>query len=233
MAGMTVDLSNRVVVVTGAGGVLGRATVSHLQACGARVAGLEHAAVGRGSADALSFGGLDLAETGVAAGALAAVANVTGRIDGLINVAGAFEYELIDGGGLDTWDALYRINVRTAVACCQAVLPYFTQAGAGRIVNIGALGAHRAGVGMGAYAASKAAVARLTEALADELKNRGVTVNALLPSVIDTPRNRTDMPEADFSRWVRPAEVAAIIAFLLSDAAAAVNGALVPVAGRV
>jgi NAD(P)-dependent dehydrogenase (short-subunit alcohol dehydrogenase family) len=100
-------------------------------------------------------------------------------------------------------------------------------------VNIGANAAIRAAAGMGAYAASKAAVARLTESLAEELKDKGITVNAVLPSIIDTPQNRTDMPDADFTRWVSPAQLAEVILFLLSDASAAVTGALLPVTGRV
>jgi NAD(P)-dependent dehydrogenase (short-subunit alcohol dehydrogenase family) len=119
------------------------------------------------------------------------------------------------------------------VVSCQAALPYLLQSGSGRIVNIGAMAAAKAAAGMGAYAASKAGVARLTEALADELKDRHVTVNAILPSILDTPRNRLDMPQADFTRWVKPVEAAEVIAFLVSDAARAVTGALIPVAGRV
>ncbi len=86
---------------------------------------------------------------------------------------------------------------------------------------------------MGAYAASKAGVFKLTEALAEELKDRGITVNAILPTIIDTPPNRKDMPDADFSRWVKPEQIADVIVFLLSDKAQAITGALIPVAGRV
>jgi NAD(P)-dependent dehydrogenase (short-subunit alcohol dehydrogenase family) len=86
---------------------------------------------------------------------------------------------------------------------------------------------------MGAYAASKSGVARLTEALAEELKDKAITVNAVLPSIIDTAANRADMPKADFSRWVTPAQLAGVIVFLLSDRASAVTGALLPVTGRV
>ena len=116
----------------------------------------------------------------------------------------------------------------------RAALPHLIKRGGGRIVNIGAgAAATKAGAGMGAYTASKAGVAKLTESLAEEVKDRGVTVNALLPSIIDTPANRADMPNADFSRWVAPRAIADVILFLLSDQASAVTGALIPVSGRV
>jgi NAD(P)-dependent dehydrogenase (short-subunit alcohol dehydrogenase family) len=125
------------------------------------------------------------------------------------------------------------MNVRTAATASRAALDQFGAGPqGGRIVNIGAGAALRAGAGMGAYAASKAGVLRLTEALADELKDRGITVNAILPGIIDTPQNRNDMPDADFSRWVQPADIAAVILFLASRAAMAVTGASIPVTGR-
>jgi NAD(P)-dependent dehydrogenase (short-subunit alcohol dehydrogenase family) len=100
-------------------------------------------------------------------------------------------------------------------------------------VNIGAAAAvARAGAGMGAYTAAKAGVLRLTESLSEEVKDRGLTVNAILPGTIDTPRNRVDMPDADFSRWVAPEAIADVILFLASDAARAVTGAAIPVQGR-
>jgi NAD(P)-dependent dehydrogenase (short-subunit alcohol dehydrogenase family) len=105
--------------------------------------------------------------------------------------------------------------------------------GRGRIINIGAgAAAARAGAGMGAYTASKAGVQKLTESLADELRDRGITVNAVLPGTIDTPRNRSDMPDADFSRWVTPDAIAEVVVFLASDSAQAVTGAAIPVFGR-
>jgi NAD(P)-dependent dehydrogenase (short-subunit alcohol dehydrogenase family) len=161
------------------------------------------------------------------------VVKEAGRLDGLVNIAGGFRWEELAGGTLDSWDSMYRINLRTAVVSCQAALPFLLQSGGGRIVNVGAMGAVKAAAGMGAYSASKAGVAKLTEALAEELKDRGITVNAILPSTLDTPKNRADMPRADFTRWVAPAEAAEVIAFLVSDAARAVTGALIPVAGRV
>jgi NAD(P)-dependent dehydrogenase (short-subunit alcohol dehydrogenase family) len=128
---------------------------------------------------------------------------------------------------------MYGMNLRTAVSAARAALPHLPGDGTGRIVNIGAMAAAKAATGMGAYTAAKAGVARLTEALAEELKDRGVTVNAVLPSIIDTPANRADMPQADFSRWVTPAQVAEVVVFLVSARAAGITGACIPVAGRV
>jgi NAD(P)-dependent dehydrogenase (short-subunit alcohol dehydrogenase family) len=128
---------------------------------------------------------------------------------------------------------MYALNLKTALFACQGALPYLTESGSGRIVNVGAQSALHPGSGFGAYAASKSAVHRLTESLADELKLRGVTVNAVLPSTIDTPANRRDMPKADFDRWVKPADLAAVMLFLASDEAKVVTGALIPVSGRV
>ena len=127
---------------------------------------------------------------------------------------------------------MYALNLMTALNACRAALPYLIESGAGRIVNVGAQSALQAASGFGPYAASKSAVHRLTESLADELKQKGVTVNAVLPSIIDTPGNRRDMPKADFDRWVAPADLAAVMLFLASDEAKAVTGALIPVTGR-
>ena len=127
---------------------------------------------------------------------------------------------------------MHALNLLTALNASQAALPHLEKSTAARIVNIGAMGALQAGSGMGPYAASKAGVHRLTEALAAEHKGK-ITVNAVLPSTIDTAANRADMPKSDFSKWVRPQELAEVILFLVSDAASAVTGALIPVAGRV
>ena len=124
------------------------------------------------------------------------------------------------------------MNVLTALNASRAALTHLSESVAGRIVNIGAMGAMQASSGMGPYAASKAGVHRLTEALAAEWKGR-ITVNAVLPSIIDTEANRASMPTADFSSWVQPRELAEVILFLVSDAASAVTGAPIPVPGRV
>ena len=130
-----------------------------------------------------------------------------------------------------TWATMFDINLRSAVNAVRAALPSLRDGG-GTIVSIGAASAIKAGAGMGAYAASKAGIAKLTEALAEEEKDNGIRVNAVQPSIIDTPANRADMSDADFSRWVSPAQVASVITFLLSDGASGVTGACIPVTGR-
>jgi NAD(P)-dependent dehydrogenase (short-subunit alcohol dehydrogenase family) len=232
----TMTLQGKVVAVTGGFGQLGVAVVRAALAAGAQVAALDRAPPPGNAtalAGALALGELDLADADAAARAFNQVANRFGGLDGVVNVAGTFRWETVEQGSLDTWDLLYRINLRSAVSTSRAVLPHLLKRGGGRIINIGAGAASKAGAGMGAYAASKAGVAKLTEALAEELKDRGITVNAVLPSIIDTPANRADMPTADFSRWVKPQAIADVIVFLLSDQAAAVTGASIPVPGRV
>lgn len=228
------DLDGKVIVVTGAFGNLGAAVAQLAALRGADVALIDRAPLPPGGLPpvALTQGGIDLADAGAAQAAMDAVADRFGGIDALVNVAGTFRWETIESGSADTWDFLYRVNLRSALCASRGALPHLLRRGGGRIVNIGANAAAKAGLGMGAYAASKSGVARLTEALAEELKDRGITVNAVLPGIIDTPQNRKDMPDADFSRWVAPEAIAEVIGFLLSDAAAAVTGALVPATGR-
>lgn len=227
------DLSGKVLAVTGSDGALGRAVVATLSAYGARPALISRSQAGAARAGALQFGGVDLTLAEAARSVMERIAGAAGRLDGLINLAGGFRSEKLAGGTLESWDAMYKLNLITAVNACQAALPYLVQSTGGRIVNVGAMGAVKAAAGMGPYAASKAGVAQLTEALAAEMKQSRVTVNAILPSTLDTPKNRRDMPQADFTRWVAPAEAAEVIAFLVSEQASALTGALIPVAGRV
>jgi len=228
-------LEHKVVAVTGGLGALGQAVVRALRAAGARVAVLDrmNAPAGVADPDVLVQGGVDLADGAQADAALERAAAELGGLDALVNIAGTFRWETLEQGSAETWDFLYRVNVRTAVSASKAALPHLKTRGGGRIVNIGAGAAAKAGAGMGPYAASKSAVARLTESLAEELKDQGVNVNAVFPSIIDTAQNRADMPKADFSRWVAPEALADVIVFLLSPAARAVTGALIPVSGRV
>lgn len=221
------------VIVTGGLGVLGRSVGAVLAANGAQVALIDRAPKVDVPGMACVVGGVDLGDVPSAAAAFALAAQSLGGMDALVNVAGGFHWETLEAGSIDTWDRLYAMNLRTAVIACREALPYLRRQASGRIVNVGALAALKAGAGMGAYAASKAGVMRLTESLAEELKDHHVTVNAVLPSIIDTPANRADMPDADVSRWVSTQSLGAVIAFLLSDHASAITGACLPVAGRV
>jgi 3-oxoacyl-[acyl-carrier protein] reductase len=227
------------IVITGGLGALGSVVAETAAKRGASVALIDHAKdapaglAERLGAHALIVGGVDLTSPAAAETAMASVKAKSGRIDALLNIAGGFQWEMIADGKVDAWDRMYALNLKTALNACKAALPYLLENGAGRIVNVGAQSALHASSGFGPYAASKSAVHRLTESLADELKLKGVTVNAVLPSTIDTAVNRRDMPNADFSRWVAPADLAAIILFLASDEARAVTGALIPVSGRV
>ena len=229
-------LQGRRIAVTGGLGRLGQAVGALLLARGARVVLLDRHTADGGTAapaGAVVLGGFDLADEASAAAGLQRAAAALGGLDGLVNVAGGFTWETIEGGQAATWDRLYAMNLRSAVLACQAALPLLLAQPRPAIVNVGAAAALKAGLGMGAYAASKAGVARLTEALAEEFKARGLRVNAVLPSVLDTPANRTEMPDADPTRWVGTDELARVIAFLLSDEASAVTGASLPVMGRV
>jgi NAD(P)-dependent dehydrogenase (short-subunit alcohol dehydrogenase family) len=230
--------SAQVVVVTGAFGALGSAVARAFARSGARLALIDVAQPSAemqsefGGSGHLLLPGADLADVEGTRKAMAAIAMRFGGIDVLVNIAGGFRWEKIGSGDIATWDSLYSMNLRSAVVSSKSALPAMLERGRGRIINIGAGAAGRAGLGMGAYAASKAGVQRFTEALAEELKDQGITVNAILPGIIDTPRNRNDMPQADVRRWVSPDAIAQVILFLASDAAGAVTGAAIPVTGR-
>jgi len=225
-------MNGKVVVVTGASGALGRVVAETALARGARVAGVDHAASQiPATENRIELGGVDLSDAAAAKKAIDTVAAHFGRLDALVNIAGGFAFETVAEGAAETWQRMYALNALTALHASRSAIPHLKASPTGRIVNVGAMGALQAGSGMGAYAASKAGVHRLTEALAAEWKGK-ITVNAVLPSIIDTPANRASMPRADFGKWVTPQELAEVILFLASDAASAVTGALIPVSGR-
>src|SRR6202790_4202764 len=226
-------MNRKVVIVTGASGALGKVVAEAALARGARVAGVDHAASQMPAMETrIELGGVDLSDAAQAKKAIDAAASHFGKLDALINIAGGFAFEAVADGDPKTWQRMYALNVTTALNASRAAIPHLVRSTAGRIVNVGAMGALQAGAGMGAYAPSKAGVHRLTEALAAEQKGK-ITVNAVLPSTIDTAANRASMPKADFTIWVSPKELADVILFLASDAASAVTGALLPVSGRV
>ena len=180
----------------------------------------------------LHAGGIDFLDPRACAALAEQAVHRFGRVDGLVNTVGTFAMAALEAADADHWELLFQVNLITTLNMCRAVVPAMRGAGRGSIVTIGAAAAARAGKPMAAYAAAKSAVLRLTESLADELKGDGVRANCVLPGTIDTPPNRAAMPKADPGRWVSPEQVAEVIAFLLSDAAAGITGAGVPVTGR-
>ncbi|RKQ96519.1 SDR family NAD(P)-dependent oxidoreductase [Maricaulis maris] len=227
-------MSKRTIVITGGAGILGQAAARRALTDGYQVVLIDRASIGdkAGLAGDVRLGDVDLTDAASASAAMADAADQCGGIDALLNIAGGFAWETLQDGDVESWERMFAINLRTAVVASKAALPWLTKSQSGRIVSIGAAGAVKSDMGMGAYAASKAGVARLTESLSRELLGK-VTVNAVLPSIIDTPANRADMPDADPSDWVAPDDLAAVILFLASEQARAVTGALLPVTGRV
>ena len=218
------DFANKNVLVTGAAGTLGSVVAHRFHDAGATVTGVdvvEHAAPWKTVV-------ADLIDPAGAADAVAAA----GAVDILANIAGGFTMgDSVADTSDETWDFMLNLNARTVLNMCRAAAPGMAGRGGGKIVNIGARGALRGAARMAAYVASKSVVIRLTETLADELKHQGVNVNCILPSIIDTPPNRADMPDADFAKWVPPEHIAAAVLFLASAAADSIHGAAIPVEG--
>jgi NAD(P)-dependent dehydrogenase (short-subunit alcohol dehydrogenase family) len=152
---------------------------------------------------------------------------------GLIHLVGGYhDGDPVATLDLEAWDRQMELNLRSLAVAMRAVMPALLRAGEGRVVAVSSRAAVRPFAGASAYAASKAGVIAAVAAAAKEVEDDGITVNCVLPSVIDTPGNRAAMPDGDPSRWVRPEEIGAVIRFLCSPGAAAVNGAAIPVYGR-
>jgi NAD(P)-dependent dehydrogenase (short-subunit alcohol dehydrogenase family) len=226
------------VLVTGAAGNLGRAVALHFAARGAPLALLDRdhaalAALAGNAGEALPLA-TDLLDAAAVARAVEAAVARFGGVAAAINLAGGFTMgEAVHATAAATWQQMLDLNVRTMLNVAAAVVPVMQRARRGAIVNVGAASAQRGAANMGAYIAAKSAVMWLTESMSAELRDDGIRVNAVLPSIIDTPANRASMPDADFTRWVAPEALAAVIGFLASDDARAIHGANIPVTGRV
>ena len=225
-------------MVTGAGGILGHAVAQAFRARGDRLLLLDRqvdALNARHADDSdVAVVATDLLDAGQVAAALQVGEQRFGRIDTLCHLAGGFRMgDAVHETTAATFDFLMDINARTLLNVAAVLVPHLLQHGGGRVVTIGAGAALKGGAQMGAYSASKSSLIRLTEAMSAELKDRNIHVNCVLPSIIDTPDNRAAMPDADPARWVAPAALADVIAFLCSDAARAVHGAAIPVTGLV
>jgi NAD(P)-dependent dehydrogenase (short-subunit alcohol dehydrogenase family) len=232
-------LEGKVVIVTGAAGNLGQAVAAACAQAGARRVLVDRSTdrlahtYPRADADVLLANGVDLADAAHAERLVQTVLERFARVDILVNTVGGFAGgKRVHEDEPGNWEKMFAINLYTTLNACRAVIPYLLRQGSGSIVNVAARAALTGVPTLGAYSASKSAVIRLTESLAGELKDHGITVNCVLPGTIDTPQNRRAMPNADFGRWVAPAAIADAILFLASDAARAVTGAALPVYGR-
>lgn len=229
-----------VALVTGAAGNVGRALAAVLAAQGWRIAAVDRMAAPLEALIAtfpdptahLPLPGVDLTDPSACVWAVDQTLQRFGRLDGVGHTVGGFAMAPLEQGGLALFGDMHRINVTTTANIFAAAVPPMRAAGQGALVAISAMAGLRAGAGMHAYAAAKAGVLRLTESLAEEVKAAGLRVNAVLPGTLDTAPNRAAMPDADTSLWVQPAQVAAVMAFLLSDAASGVTGAAVPVTAK-
>ncbi len=238
---MTMTKPDTVMLISGACGNVGRAILRTVVSTGARIAALDHnaddlarvlAANGAGGQH-LALAGYDLREPARCEAAVSETIAHFGRIDGVVHTVGGFAAAPAVAGDAEFWRGLFELNVLTTLNLFRAALPTMLATGRGSLVAIGAGAALRAPAGLAAYAAAKSGVHRLVESFADELKGQGVRVNAVLPSIIDTPQNRAAMPDADPRAWVTVDEIAATISYLLSDASSGITGALLPVSGRV
>jgi NAD(P)-dependent dehydrogenase (short-subunit alcohol dehydrogenase family) len=235
------DFTEHVVMVTGANGNLGSAVARAFGAAGAQLilVGRKPERVRQAlpelTSEARGFvaPGTDLTDPeGVQAMVQDALARFD-RIDVLANTVGGYRAgHPVHETETRTWDFMMDLNARSAFLVSRAVIPSMLNHGYGKIVHTASRAGLRGGRGAAAYSAAKSAVLRLTESLARELRDKGVNVNCVLPGTIDTPENREDMPNADFSRWVPPEQIAKVFLFLACDAAAALQGALVPAFGR-
>ena len=229
-------LTGQVIIVTGAAGNVGSALATLLASRGARIAAvdtakdrLEAVTAGLSGSGHLALPSYDLADFAATAALVAEVRATCGRLDSVGTTVGGFAMAKLADAGPEQWEAMFKLNVKTTWNIYRAAVPVIREAGGGALVGIGSAAGLKGSGQMAAYSATKSAVMRLTESLADELRRDRIRVNAVLPTTIDTPQNRAAMPGADMSRWVTPAEVAEVMAFLLSGRASGITGALVPV----
>lgn len=230
--------SNKVVVITGAAGGLGTSIAAHFRQQGAKLALVDYSdallqkSFPESDQEVELLVTCDLTSRDSTAQAFEGILKRFGRIDVLANIAGGFTMgEAVHETSDKTWDFLFNLNTRSIINTAAAAVPAMLKQGGGKIVNVSAVSSQKGVRQQGAYIASKSAVQRLTESMADELRAQNINVNSIMPSIIDTPANRQAMPDADHSKWVKPEHLANVVGFLASDASVAIHGAGVPVVG--
>ncbi len=232
------ELTGKTAIVTGGSGNVGRAVVRRLTAEGAGVVVADLAPprqedlAAMGDAASVRFHETDLTDE-AAVRQLVSAAGEDGGPDLLINVAGGFRFgPRVEDLAEADWDAMLQLNLKSAFLCIKSVLPGMKQRNYGRIVSIAARSGLRGDAMVAPYAVSKGGVILLTQSVADEVKDYDINVNAVLPSIVDTPPNREAMGSANFGRWVQADDLAEVILFLASDRSRAITGAAIPVYNR-
>jgi NAD(P)-dependent dehydrogenase (short-subunit alcohol dehydrogenase family) len=233
-------LKDETVIVTGASGNLGSAVARLVAAQGARVVCVDRTAANHAGISAgldpdrhLMLAGYDLSGKEGADAMLAAVTAKFDRVTALVNTVGGFRTGRVTAEAPDHWDLMMLLNARVAMVTSAVVLPALVAAGGGSVVHISASPGQKAAAGQAAYAASKAAVIRLVEAIAAEHRKDRISANCILPGTIDTPQNRAAMPDAKPDIWISPAAIAEVIAFLISPPGRLVTGAAIPATGLI
>lgn len=234
--------SSKVAVITGATGALGRVVVKAFLDQGTRVVSTYRSEEKKnqlvdflGEADALMSVKTDVTNEADVQGLFRKVIAKYGRVDFLLNIVGAYKGGTeIANTKEEDWDSMMSINLKSAFLCSKAALPHMLRQNYGRIINVASRTAleKRYRSKSGAYAVSKAGVVVLTETIAEEVRKYDINVNCILPSTIDTPDNRQILPEADFSKWVKPEQIAKVLLFLVSEDSSTISGASIPVYGK-
>ena len=233
-----IEKGEQLIIVTGASGALGGTLVDHFVKYGNHVVGWDIEAPGPGAlvederSNTLKWMNVDDTDAGAVEDALMTVEQEMGPVDSFVHCAGGFRWSHIDDIDTGDIDFLVDLNLRSSLYAARSVLGQMKRREQGRLIFLSSRSTISPGAGEGAYAATKAGLNALTRSLADEVKASEITVNALQPSVIDTPDNREAMPDADFSTWVPTEELAGLVEFLIGPGARSINGALITVAGR-
>jgi NAD(P)-dependent dehydrogenase (short-subunit alcohol dehydrogenase family) len=241
VSNMKFDFAGQVAVITGAAGNLGSAVARAFSGAGAKIALIDRTTDRfptlfpdfAQSPDCFLAPPTDGSDPGAVALAVDKIKQRFGRIDILVNTIGGYRAgPTLHETQVKDWEFMLGLNAGSVFVTCHAVIPQMLVQNRGRIVNVASRAALRGDAGHATYSASKAAVIRLTESMDAELKDRGISVNCVMPAIIDTSQNRAAMPDADFAKWVTLEALADVILFLSSEGARAIHGAAIPVYGR-
>ncbi|SLM47188.1 Short-chain dehydrogenase/reductase SDR [Nitrospira japonica] len=225
---MPTSLSGKVVLIAGGGGALGGTIVPAFVRSGARVISADRNPPPEQVIEGKAMKA-DVADKAAVHRLLEDVIRTAGRLDVLVNLVGGFAAGRIADTDVSLWHRMLAVNLTPAFLLSKAALPHMTARGSGRLLHVAAWAAVEPFDGAGAYIVAKSGLLALIRVLALELKGSGVTVNGVLPTTIDTPANRANMPEANPSSWTKPESIAELLTFLASDGAGQISGAAIPI----